>query len=166
MRHCRADLLAPQNEFVAVGILENGHRAPDFVPGFLAEGDTFGLENFCGGEDIVAPEENRLELADSSFMALGCKQRDAGLRAGNQQLDPPLLLGEGLIRDHLETKLCGSQLADTAEIAVREQSECDSDTAIYSSESVAKGCAKRALKTKGASGQGTSGPEMFASVHA
>jgi len=47
VRHCRTDLFASQNELVAVGILENGHRTPDFVPGFLTEGDALRLENLA-----------------------------------------------------------------------------------------------------------------------
>jgi len=72
--------------------------------------DAFGFEDFGGGEEVVAPEGDGLELADADFVAFGCEEGEAGLRAGNGKLNPALGLGVGLIGDDFEAQVFGEEL--------------------------------------------------------
>jgi len=72
--------LAGERELIPVGILEDGDRSPGLILGFLGKGNALGLEDFGGGEDVVAPEGNGLEFADALLVTLGREKRDAGFR--------------------------------------------------------------------------------------
>ena len=75
--------LAGERELIPVGILEDGDRSPGLILGFLGKGDALGLEDFGGGEDVVAPERDGLKLADAFLVTLGRVERDAGFRPGD-----------------------------------------------------------------------------------
>ena len=74
-------LFAGEGELVAVGVFEDATGAPLLGLGFFGELDAFGFQDFGGGEEVVAPEGDRLELADAVFMAFGGEECKAGVRA-------------------------------------------------------------------------------------
>src|SRR5580658_5860856 len=95
-------LFAGEGELVAVGVFEDAAGAPFFGFGFLGELDAFGFQDFGGGEEVVAPEGDGLELADAVFVAFGGEEGEAGWRAGDGKLDPALGLRVRLIGDDFE----------------------------------------------------------------
>src|SRR5580765_1766252 len=100
----RRALFAGKGELVAVGIFEDAGGAPFLGLGLDGKLHAFGLQDFGGGEEIVAPKGDGLKLADAVLVALGGIERETGLSAGNHQLDPPLFIGEGLIGDDFEAE--------------------------------------------------------------
>src|SRR5580658_10398071 len=120
-----ASLFAGEGELVAVGIFESAAGAPFFFFGLLGELDAFGFEDFGGGEEVVAPEGDGLELADAVFMALGGEEGEAGWRTGNGELDPALLLGVRLIGDDFEAEGFGEELQGNVLIADGDADEFD-----------------------------------------
>ena len=111
--------LAGQSELIAVGVLEDGNRSPLFILWFLGEGDAFGLQHFGGGEDVVTPEGNGLELADALLVTLGRLKGDARLRSGNEELNPPLRVCERLVGDHFQSQRLGVEVQRNVLIANR-----------------------------------------------
>jgi hypothetical protein len=91
-----------EHELIAVHILNDCHRSPHFRLGLGGEFDAFGFQDLARREHVVAPERQRLKGADAIFVALGRVQRQLRVGAGNQQLDPALLLVEGLVGENLK----------------------------------------------------------------
>lgn len=106
---CAAWLFAGEGKLVTVGVFEDAAGAPFFFFGLGGELDAFGFEDFGGGEEVVAPEGDGLELADAVFVALGGEEGDAGFGAGDLEFDPTLGVGERLIGDDFEAEGFGEE---------------------------------------------------------
>jgi len=52
--------------------------------------------------DVIAPKRDVLKCADAIFMAFGGEEGEAGVGARDEELDPALGGGEGLIGDDFE----------------------------------------------------------------
>jgi len=113
----RRALFAGEGELVAVGVFEDAGRAPDFGLGFDDELHAFGLQDFSGGEEVVAPKGDGLELANAVFVAFGGEESQAGVGARDQEFDPALGFGEGLIGDDFEAEGFGEELQGNILIA-------------------------------------------------
>src|ERR1700731_2390271 len=98
---CKASpiLVCGEHEAISFAVLE--HRV--FAPGlFLRRAlklHPAPLQFLVGLVDVIARVRHRHHRADPFLIALGGEQHHPGLRLRHSQLDPPLFLIEGLIRD-------------------------------------------------------------------
>jgi hypothetical protein len=97
-------LTAGEDEAVVFEVGDDGGGAPGFFLWFLDDGDAFGAEDFDGGEDIVAPEGEAAEGAGAVFVAGRCEEDDAGVGAGDGELDPAAGWAEFLVGGDAEAE--------------------------------------------------------------
>src|SRR5262249_37294280 len=74
---------------------------------------------------VVAGEGAVEEGADARLMTLGREQHHRGLRVRDAQLDPALLVVEGLVGGDLEAELLGVELQRAALVRGRDADEFD-----------------------------------------
>jgi len=111
---------ARKHELVPIGILENPHRSPLFLPRLSRQLHALRLHQLCRGENVVAPERHRLKSANAVLMPLRREQRNVRIRSRNEQLNPPLALSELLIGRNFEPHLLRVELQRNILIADRD----------------------------------------------
>src|SRR5687768_10328207 len=90
-------LFRAEHELVALAVLERRVAAPILRRWRRRELDAACDELVVRLFHVVGLKRHRLRRADTIFMAVGREQDDARVGAGNPELDPALLLAEGLV---------------------------------------------------------------------
>jgi hypothetical protein len=117
---------ARNHELITIGVFELGEGSPNFGLRPLRKLDPVRCQLPGGGEYIVAPESQGLKGADSILMAWRREEREPGIRARNQKLDPPLAVPHGLIGPDFETEFLGVKLQRGILVANRNAGDLDS----------------------------------------
>src|ERR1700722_13741986 len=110
---------AGKHELVSVDVFENGRGSPAIFLRLFFKLHALGLHRLRRSENVVAPERNRLKIADAVFMRLRREERQSRFCPGDQQLDPSLLFAKKLVGSHLESQLLGKEFQRNVLIAHR-----------------------------------------------
>src|SRR5579863_1503527 len=85
---------AGEHKLIPVHIFENGAGSPMLGLRIFFELHALGLHDLRRRKHVLAPEREWLKIPDAVLVALRREKRQPGLRAGDQQFDPPLIFGE------------------------------------------------------------------------
>src|SRR3954467_15804908 len=112
-------------------VLKDGHKDPYFLLGFDGELHPVGFQQLGCGEDVIAPEGDGLESADTILVAGRREQSKSRLGSRNEEFNPSLLLVERLVGADLETEFFGVELKGRVLVADRNSGEFDATNHLY-----------------------------------
>src|SRR5262249_10322772 len=115
----------PQYELIAVGIGDDRRGAPVGLLRLLHERHTLLRELLAGRHHVVGKERDPGEGPDPVLVRIGREELDPGPAPPDAQLDPALVVVEGLVRDHAKAELLGVEVERPLLIRDRHADELD-----------------------------------------